>query len=104
MLNLLNKKIPYYTYIYFVSPNKFQTVLTIGTSESAPENSTTLVTLCICLAQTRLSEVLSQLPTADLAFQGVVHQILSPISNSESTIFLTNIYYDFFFQLANLAN
>ena len=28
---------------------------------------------------------------------GVVHQILSPISNSESTNFLTNIYYDFLF-------
>ena len=30
---------------------------------------------------------------------GMVHQIVSPISNSESTIFLTNIYY--LFQLAN---
>ena len=28
---------------------------------------------------------------------GVVHQILSQISNCESMIFLTNIYYDFFF-------
>ena len=37
----------------------------------------------------------------DYYYYGVVHQILSPISNSESTIFLTNIYYDFFFQLAN---
>ena len=27
---------------------------------------------------------------------GVVHQIISPISNSESTNFLTNICYDFF--------
>ena len=26
-----------------------------------------------------------------------IHQIVSPISNSESTIFLTNICYDFFF-------
>ena len=26
-----------------------------------------------------------------------IHQIVSPISNSESTIFLTNIYYDFLF-------
>ena len=32
-----------------------------------------------------------------LVIIGVVHQIVSPISNSESTIFLTNIYYDFFF-------
>ena len=28
--------------------------------------------------------------------QGLVHQIVSPISNSESTIFLTNICYDSF--------
>ena len=35
-------------------------------------------------------------PTMD-EYLGVVHQIISPISNSESTIFLTNIYYDFFF-------
>ena len=31
--------------------------------------------------------------------QGVIHQILSPISNSKSKIFLTNIYYDFSFNL-----
>ena len=35
--------------------------------------------------------------TADVVVKGVVNQILSPISNSESTNFLTNIYYDFFF-------
>ena len=29
---------------------------------------------------------------------GMVHQIVSPISNFESTNFLTNIYYDFFFK------
>ena len=29
--------------------------------------------------------------------QGVVHQILSPISNSESDFFLLNDYYDSFF-------
>ena len=29
--------------------------------------------------------------------KGVVHQIVSPISNSESTNFLTNFHYDFFF-------
>ena len=29
--------------------------------------------------------------------KGVVHQIVSPILNSESTNFLINIYYDFFF-------
>ena len=28
---------------------------------------------------------------------GRIHQIVSPILNSEFTIFLTNIYYDFFF-------
>ena len=33
---------------------------------------------------------------------GVVHQIVSPISNSESTNFLMNIYYDFFFKRGHL--
>ena len=33
----------------------------------------------------------------EVSMQGVGHQILSPISNFESTNSLTNIYYDFFF-------
>jgi hypothetical protein len=36
---------------------------------SPPKNSETEVTIFLIIAQTRLSEVLSQLPIADLAFQ-----------------------------------
>ena len=38
-----------------------------------------------------------ELPKKDDDDDGVVHQIHSPISNSEPIIFLSNIYYDFFF-------
>ena len=48
----------------------------------------------LCLTVTNLQLLPWFLIRRDI---GVVHQIISPISNSESTIFLTNIYYDFYF-------